>query len=88
MKLYCFMSVLSAFLFVIRLGGFLCASCGLVSFCCFVLKLCSFHSSQKRQKSGHGKTPPLKKCRKTREFSVSAVVFTNRDPNFWEWAKM
>ena len=34
MKLYCFMSVLSAFFFVTRLHGFLFAYCGLVSVCC------------------------------------------------------
>ena len=65
------------------------ASCGLLSFCCFVLNFVLSLSSQKKTpKNGHSKNQKNKNAEKKdkQRKSVSAVVFTNSVPNFGGWA--
>ena len=66
------------------------ASCGLLSFFVVLfwnLSFFVFHSSPKKtpKKPDTAKTPKKQKCRnkRTKQKSVSAVVFTNSVPNLW-----
>ena len=95
MKLYCFMSMLSAFFFVTRRSGVLVC----ISWSCFLLFVVLFNFCfffrfsfiRKEGKNGHSKNEKTKQKKENMQKkdifgSVIAVVFTNSVPLFWGWA--